>query len=373
MMKETTLINQYSLQKLLAENGSVLESYSFTVNDVDNFVDGYDQPKTIVFRDCDFLSTFNLACGWNVTARFENCRFYRPVYFYACPKAEMVKCSFGDNSRFNVTDLLLDSCVFNLLSTSDSLVHGYLVCVYDADSLKIVDACGWPEVSPLNVDSISIKDSDLCGLHTARHSFNSVSQSTISVESSIVKNLHILHQNAMLSLTDTTVDNVRLEHAMVAVPTYSKSSIKKTFAAIESQVKYSDCFTPDCIEKIPTFPAYSPSVPKTPFVMYKKLSVFLKLGPLMFRTKKPVIAKLTVPTWADRRISKSGKVRVSEAYVSEFSRPVRFPYTARSIFDRDYKYTVGKTAVPNDDFDLSSDACASGIHGFLTRSEADSY
>lgn len=373
MMKETTLINQYSLQKLLAENGSVLESYRFSVNEVDNFVDGFDKPMTIVFRDCEFLSTFNLACGWNVTARFENCRFYRPVYFYACPKAEMVKCSFGDNSRFNVTDLLLDSCVFNLLSTSDSLEHGHLICVYDADSLKIVGAGGWPEVSPLNVSSISIKDSSLYGLHTARHSFNNGSQSTISVESSVVKNMHILYQNAMLSLTGTTVDNVRLERARVAVPTYSKSAITTTLTAIESNFKYSDCFTPDCIGDIPTFPAYSPSVPKTPFVMFKKLRVYLKLGPLMFSTGKHVVATLKVPTWADRRIAISGKVRVSEAYVSEFSRPVRFPYTARSMFDRHYKYTVGMTAVPDDDFDLSSDVCASGIHGFLTKSEAENY
>lgn len=44
-----------------------------------------------------------------------------------------------------------------------------------------------------------------------------------------------------------------------------------------------------------------------------------------------------------------------------------------SMYDRTFEYTVGTELRPTKPFDETDIACSSGIHGFLTRAEAEAY
>lgn len=111
----------------------------------------------------------------------------------------------------------------------------------------------------------------------------------------------------------------------------------------------------------------------TPFTMYKKARVYLKIGPFLI-PKNTVIVTLQVPESAERRYSQeSKKIRVSEAKVVAFSEIVKFPYTVRSYHYKDFPYVLGKTVVPANGFDSSSETCSGGIHGFLHIQDAENY
>lgn len=105
------------------------------------------------------------------------------------------------------------------------------------------------------------------------------------------------------------------------------------------------------------------------------------------------IVELHVPDEAQRWFDPSTKkVRVSEAYVKNIRvaasqngqistisfdhpdwRSIKDDEIAFSSQDRDFHYKVGETVRPNNAFSLQPQACTSGIHGFATRREAQSY
>lgn len=137
--------------------------------------------------------------------------------------------------------------------------------------------------------------------------------------------------------------------------------------------------------------------PRKPLVLYKKAHLYTRKW---FRTygdcMRSVIVKLEVPQTADIVYSTYlGKFRVSEAKVVGFfdwdetgtsgdikSHKLtkarigfRFGYRHFVVSNRDYTFFYKKNAVvkPTEPFDLSDEACASGIHGFLTFEEAKNY
>lgn len=98
----------------------------------------------------------------------------------------------------------------------------------------------------------------------------------------------------------------------------------------------------------------------------------------------PVIARLRVPAGTPRHLDTStGKVRVAEATVDGFFKLDKKTHeltefnsklgSFRSYHDPSFKYANGKRIRPRKRFDLTDNTCASGIHGFLTPEEADSY
>jgi hypothetical protein len=98
----------------------------------------------------------------------------------------------------------------------------------------------------------------------------------------------------------------------------------------------------------------------------------------------PVIARLRVPAGTPRHLDTgSGKVRVAEATVDGFFKLDENTHeltefkpklgSFRSDHDHGFKYTNGKRVRPRKRFDVTDNTCASGIHGFLTPEEADSY
>jgi hypothetical protein len=98
----------------------------------------------------------------------------------------------------------------------------------------------------------------------------------------------------------------------------------------------------------------------------------------------PVLVRLRVPAGTPRHLDTgTGKVRVAEATVDGFFTMDRKTHALvefkpksgsfRSDRDRSFKYANGKRVRPRQEFDLTDDTCASGIHGFLTPEEADGY
>ena len=88
-----------------------------------------------------------------------------------------------------------------------------------------------------------------------------------------------------------------------------------------------------------------------------------------------VIAKLLIPADAKRTSATGRKCRASEATVlALYDRDGNKITKARSDYDNDFVYRVGKTVKPKEPFDENRwNECASGIHFFVTREEAERY
>lgn len=88
-----------------------------------------------------------------------------------------------------------------------------------------------------------------------------------------------------------------------------------------------------------------------------------------------VIAKLLIPADAKRTSATGRKCRASEAVVlALYDKDGNEITEARSNYDNDFVYRVGETVKPKKPFDDNRwDECASGIHFFVTREEAERY
>ena len=99
----------------------------------------------------------------------------------------------------------------------------------------------------------------------------------------------------------------------------------------------------------------------------------------------PIIAKLTVPSDADRHHSSDcKKIRVAKAIVAGFytydpNTYEMVPFkpgplsTVRASYDRTFVYSLGATVIPKHGFCEGTETCAAGIHGFLEPNEAIDY
>jgi len=83
-----------------------------------------------------------------------------------------------------------------------------------------------------------------------------------------------------------------------------------------------------------------------------------------------IIVKLLIPADAKRSSATGRKCRASKAIVLDTG-GAEVAYSQR---DNDFEYRVGATVEPKEPFcDDRFDECASGIHFFITRREAEEY
>ena len=87
------------------------------------------------------------------------------------------------------------------------------------------------------------------------------------------------------------------------------------------------------------------------------------------------VAKLLIPAYAKRTSATGRKCRASEAVVlALYDRDGNEISEAYSMYDSDFVYRVGETVKPSKPFDENRwNECASGIHFFVTREEAERY
>ena len=84
------------------------------------------------------------------------------------------------------------------------------------------------------------------------------------------------------------------------------------------------------------------------------------------------IVKLLIPKEAKRSHAFGRKCRAEFAQVLEITKGTRKLKTAISTFNSGFKYEVGKTVKPVEPFeDDWTNECASGIHFFITKIEAE--
>ena len=87
-----------------------------------------------------------------------------------------------------------------------------------------------------------------------------------------------------------------------------------------------------------------------------------------------LIAKLQIPESAKRSHAFGRKCRASEALVLEIWNKDKQVDCGFSTHDQHFKYEVGKIVMPKEPFsDDWQNECASGIHFFITRLEAENY
>jgi len=86
------------------------------------------------------------------------------------------------------------------------------------------------------------------------------------------------------------------------------------------------------------------------------------------------IVKLLIPIDAKRSHAFGRKCRAEFAEVLEITKGKRNFKTALSNWDKDFVYEVGKTVRPKNEFSEEwTDECASGLHFFITKIEAENY
>ncbi len=88
-----------------------------------------------------------------------------------------------------------------------------------------------------------------------------------------------------------------------------------------------------------------------------------------------IIAQIEIPATAKRSHAFGRKCRASSAkVVAMFSGAVPFEGVGRSIYTSEFTYQIGATVEPTDAFSEDwMEECASGIHFYITRAEAEAH
>lgn len=361
-----------------------------------NGVNDTISPTVVLFDRCRFGSSMapsvKLKFAFNVA--FTKCFFVKDTALYATERISLIGCRTSPVSKYSLTtnrniSVIGDNNDVSFKFSGDTTtVFG--LSLYGLKNVEIENCKQFPFthlykcriVKMTDVSGSGLISENQAGMYDTQFELHRCHfDRDISFNSSIVN----------ISVDNSLLNGIRADHSIINIVSVAAGSTIKMFRA------YNCIFTrpPDYSKyDMVFFPikcnGYTDKDLKG-FRLYKKVWMWkgvAALWPTLFEwlinnvpfgfidrfKPEKIIAEILVPDESKRYIGLSSqKVRVSEAYVSEFSRPVRFPYTARSVFDRNFVYKVGTTAVPDDDFDLSSDACASGIHGFLTKSEAENY
>ncbi len=103
-----------------------------------------------------------------------------------------------------------------------------------------------------------------------------------------------------------------------------------------------------------------------------RLSICPQEGPFVaYKKVREGIVKLHIPETAKRSNATGRKCRASEAIVLELPPGIE---CGHSLYDEDFTYTRGCTVKPKEDFcEDRWQECASGIHFYLTREEAENH
>lgn len=93
------------------------------------------------------------------------------------------------------------------------------------------------------------------------------------------------------------------------------------------------------------------------------------------KNENALVAKLLIPSTSKRVSGASNKCRAEYARVLELycNGKVSRAKTAKSRYNKSFRYKVGEIVRPTEEFDTSMKVCSTGIHFFLTFKEAQDY
>lgn len=329
-----------------------------------------------IFSNCVFRQTFRLCTIGQVKVKFVNCKFYQSVTVSDTVSLAFVKCFIHEN----VTVYRADRATVHQ-STFRAYIYASptnTVRTHDCGSVRLSDIRYPLDFFSNYSKSVSLADTTVGSVYVKGDKYNRFrpKKLSLSMSNSGANKLSTENISIDIRLSGSVVGSADITHTIIAYVSVRNSSVQKFFAAYDSKLPSDKCSQDairNALDGVPTFPYRSYNVPKSQFTMYKKARVYLKIGPFLI-PKNTVIVTLQVPESADRRYSQeSKKIRVSEAKVVAFSEIVKFSYTVRSYHYKDFPYVLGKTVVPANGFDSSSEECSGGIHGFLHIQDAERY
>lgn len=359
---------RYTVDRLAFDTRNIIQLGDFATPDSHYF--------EYIFSNCVFKQAFCVCTIGPVKIKFVNCKFYQSVTVSDTVSLSFVKCFFHEN----VTVYRADRAAVHQ-STFRAYIHASptnTVRAHDCGSVRLSDIRYPIDFFSNYSKYVSLADSAVGSVYVKGDKYNRFrpKKLSLSMTGSGASKLSTENISIVIRLSGSVVGSADITHTVIASVSVRNSSVQKFFAAYDSQLPSDKCSQDairNALDGVPTFSYRSYNVPQTPFTMYKKARVYLKIGPFLF-PKNTVIVTLQVPESAERLYSKgSGKIRVSEAKVAAFSEIVKFPYTVRSYHFKDFPYILGQTVKPKHGFDRSDEECSGGIHGFLDFNDAERY
>jgi len=340
----------------------------------------------IVFHHCHFYCTENSHMYLPRDTVFEGCTFHHCVTLHVGRTCEVIQshanCTLhfdGGCSDISIMDSTVDGMMF---FHHCSMVSMENVCHTRIHTRRAIGRADYM-FGPANRSIFIVS-------HDGNVELNNCRMGAIVVTSSSIASMTLVDTDfGHMDIDDSIVDALTVQgcgkngHAGVIKAYRSKLTTAPDFAGSASPVHV---FPTRCEGKW--------EEAQDSLTLYKKVwyipGILAKLpfcGHLIspgVSRRIPVLARLRVPAGTPRHLDTgTGKVRVAEATVDGFFTMDRKTHALVefksklgsfvSDHDHSFRYANGKRVRPRREFDLTDDTCASGIHGFLTPEEADSY
>ena len=368
-LKSYSITEAFNKVSYLDHGKLFLKDVKVDHDDSEDFVLGQSvsTAKEVYFDHVTFGKFRNefVSIGDRQVLYFVNCTFNEPVNFHG-GIFHFTECTFKSGIEFNDTDLIS----FEYCDFKKHAVHVDRATTVIVDHCKNLDYLYADRVSAdigiqySPVTEIIVEDCNLDSMTIDHSSVNDVKCSL-----SVIRNLDFWGVNKQtikkVSLCNTLIDTaLSIDGPKVECLDVKKSMLTGNFlynvnTAPEIDSEKSVGFVP----------------PENEIYLYKKCII----PGVMNNKYTPVIVKLQVPETAERVYCDELKLRVSEAKVIEFYdldgkvyKPRMDKYVCSS-WDRKFKYNIGETVKPTNEFDPTSGECGSGIHGFTSFADAKAY
>lgn len=374
-----------------------------------NGVDDTISTTMVLFDRCQFESSMapSIKLKFTFNVAFTKCFFVKDTALYATERISLIGCRTSPTGKYSLTSrhisVIGDSNDASFKFSGD-VTRNFSLILYRLKNVEIENCKGFPFTHLYNCRIVKMTDvsgsglisENQVGMYDTQFELHRCHfERDISFNSSIVN----------ISVYDSLLNGIRAEHSIINIVSVAAGSTIKLFRAYNciftrqlDYSKYDMAFFPIKCN------GYTDKDLKG-FRLYKKVWMWKGIAALWptlfewlidnvpfgfidrFRPTK-IIAEIHVPDESKRYIGLSSqKVRVSEAYVSDFYAinsdpnikeslvPIKIPKfaTVRSIFDTSFKYRLFKTVKPKKPFSEDTNSCASGIHGFLTPERAINY
>lgn len=320
--------------------------------------------SSIVFKNVTFKVDDTIRISDNHYIRFENCTLDKYVSLY-CHDCSFKDCKVNytldiDSSSGNVT---LTDCIFDTfdLDISGTSIIQLFRCKNICDlniecnvhDILIEKCTGrFCNFTKCNTGTLKINDCKFtaCSVRESRITYIALTgdrEKKLKLEALSLVNSIITNQLRLIYVTVNKFGAYKA--AMFGALKYDKNSIK------DWDLHYTTGIIP----------------PQNTTILYKKAYV------IKDDSFKEMIIKLEVPEKAKRVYCDELKIRVSKAKVIGFYNldGSTLPDDSEVVsgYDHNFKYKIGDTVKPENEFDPTSGSCGSGIHGYIDINDAIRY
>lgn len=333
------------------------------------------EAKELVFKNCIFgmnMSTVEFPNDFKVL--FENCTFLKNMYMVNSKAQTYKKCKFNCGLNINwAGDIMIE----------DSEWEDAGLDISCCNSIYMVNCKGAGINAEYIHERITLRESDIGLIEVNRSILEDLNLfdsnvNELYVTYSNIESMGICINNYKNIKKIKEISKLRLYKSGISCSLDLDISKVKLFEAGQTIITGNFHYEPDNIKEFDLEYTSGIVPPPKSIYLYKKCWYKAKGN----HSVKPVIVKLEVPETAKRVYCENYKMRVSEAKVVELydmdGKVIKRPkcpldYSVYSGWDNYFKYRIGETVVPENDFDEKSGHCGSGIHGFIDFNDAVNY